>query len=316
MSSANEIVALKSLGISPSNVTRPAITFALVLSLVTVWLVDLAFSWGYYGMEGVILTSMDEVAYGVLRTQRKYSNDQFSISVADVDGKKLIRPVITFHQDDGEAITMMAREAQLRTTADGNLQVALTNGSVEVDDAAFHFPDTVEHVIPLSRQHSDLLAEISPSHMRLSQVPQARREQRVQMARCEQAMAVEAAFALSTGEFGSLSVPCWNPRLDKLKQHEQRLHRLETEPYRRWASGFSCLAFAIVGIPMAIRLRTADVTTTFGICFVPILLVYYPLFALGLDRAKNGEWPAYCVWLGNCACFAVGAWLIHRIAER
>ena len=147
-------------------------------------------------------------------------------------------------------------------------------------------------------------------------MPQARREQRMQLERCKHAMAVEAAFALSTGDFGTLSVPCWTPRLADLNQQVLRMHRLETEPYRRWASGFSCLAFVIVGIPLAIRLRTSDVTTTFGICFLPILLVYYPLFALGLDRAKNGELPAYCVWLGNFVCFAAGTWLLRRVARR
>ena len=100
-----------------------------------------------------------------------------------------------------------------------------------------------------------------------------------------------------------------------MEGQRQRLHRLETEPFRRWASGFSCLAFVMVGAPLAIRLRNSDLMTTFGICFLPILIVYYPLFAYGLDRAKNGALPPYCVWLGNVVCLAIGAWLLRKVSR-
>ena len=84
------------------------------------------------------------------------------------------------------------------------------------------------------------------------------------------------------------------------------LHRLETEPHRRWANGFSCLAFVVVGAATAIRRRNADVLTSFFICFLPILIVYYPLLAYGLDSAKNGTLPPSSVWLGNAIMAAWG----------
>ncbi len=36
----------------------------------------------------------------------------------------------------------------------------------------------------------------------------------------------------------------------------QQLNRLSTEPVRRWANGFSCLCFALVGIGVALRARS------------------------------------------------------------
>ena len=77
--------------------------------------------------------------------------------------------------------------------------------------------------------------------------------------------------------------------------------------------GFSCFFFVWLGIPLAINMRSADYWTSFGACFLPILLIYYPLFALGLDRAKNGMWPAYSVWLGNLVLFAFGLWLLRKV---
>ena len=88
---------------------------------------------------------------------------------------------------------------------------------------------------------------------------------------------------------------------------------MRTEPWRRWANGFSCMAFVLVGAPLAIRLRTADVWTSFIACFLPILVVYYPLLAYGVDLAKSGDLPPYCVWLGNVVLVTVGYRMIRWV---
>ncbi len=86
----------------------------------------------------------------------------------------------------------------------------------------------------------------------------------------------------------------------------ERLARLETEPYRRWACGFSCFCFVWLGIPLSIWYRTADYWFVFGVAFLPLLLVYYPLFMMALEKAKDGDWPPYSVWLGNLVILAIG----------
>jgi lipopolysaccharide export system permease protein len=68
----------------------------------------------------------------------------------------------------------------------------------------------------------------------------------------------------------------------------------------------------MVGVPVAIRLRTADLWTSFALCFLPILGVYYPLLAFGVGRAKAGDLPPYFVWMGNVILVAVGYWFLRR----
>ncbi len=92
-----------------------------------------------------------------------------------------------------------------------------------------------------------------------------------------------------------------------------RLNSLKMEPWRRWAGGFSCLLFVWVGIPLSIWMKSADHWTSFGTCFLPTLLIYYPVFTLGLDHARDGSWTPASVWLGNLALLAVGAWWMRRI---
>ena len=55
----------------------------------------------------------------------------------------------------------------------------------------------------------------------------------------------------------------------------------------------------LIGAPMAIWRRNADFLTNFFLCFMPILLIYYPLLALGVDRPKPASCPPCSVWFGN-----------------
>jgi len=66
---------------------------------------------------------------------------------------------------------------------------------------------------------------------------------------------------------------------------------------------------------MAIRRRSSDFVSSFFICFLPILLVYYPFMMFGLDRAKAGDIPPYMVWSGNVVLLAWGAYLLRRVLK-
>ena len=116
-----------------------------------------------------------------------------------------------------------------------------------------------------------------------------------------------------TGDFDGLAGGDWQNDTKDLQHQKFRLYRMQTEPPRRWANGFSCLCFALVGTAMAIRRRNADALTSFFLCFVPILMVYYPLLAFGVDRAKAGAITPYAVWLANVILVVWGLWLLRRV---
>src|SRR5690606_4238615 len=94
MAASNEVVAVKSLGISPMAIVWPTITFSILVSLAAVLLNDLAVSWGRTGREQVLLESMETVVYNQLRTRRNYSMGPVSVSVEGVEGTVLISPKI------------------------------------------------------------------------------------------------------------------------------------------------------------------------------------------------------------------------------
>ncbi len=315
MSFMNEITAIKSLGISPWVAIRPAIVFAFAASLIVVMVIDLAFSWGYHQTRRVVAMSVAEIAYSVLSTQHSYTSSQFSIRVDGVEGHRLLSPMIEMRNGNEGSTRIIAREAQLETNADdGTLTLVLTDGFVEMENqATLRFPDTIRRSFDLSGAAPGELDSANPSHMRLWEVPIALARQRDRIEQQKKNLATEAAFDLLTGNFASWIGPNKLAPTDQLRYEKERLHRLQVEPHRRWASGFSCLGFAVIGIPLAMRLRTSDIIKTFAVCFLPILIVYYPLFALGLDQAKSGAWPPYSVWLGNAVCLTVGIYLFRNV---
>jgi lipopolysaccharide export system permease protein len=312
MSADNEVTAIKALGVSPLAVLWPGYALAFALSLFGVWLNDVGFSWGHAGVQRVVLQSVEEIAYRLLRAQHSYSNPKFSILVRDVQDRRLIQPIMNFQpNNDLPAFTLIAREAELRSDYERNtLRLILTDFVIEWGGVVTaRHPGTREHEIPLSYASSRDARTDSPSHLPLSRIAAATEAQRTHIEEIEDSLAAQAALGLVTGDFEGLGEEVWRGKRRDLEEAKIRLARLKTEPWRRWAGGFSCLCFVLVGAPVAIRLRSADYLTTFAFCFGPILLAYYPLFAICLEKAKEGGLPPYFVWSANLACGAIGIWL-------
>lgn len=319
MSADNEIIAAKSVGISPLAFLAPSFILAFLISLAAVWLNDVAASWGQTGAERVVQQAIEQIAYGMLRTHRAYSSPRFSISVVDVEGRKLLHPTVTFHASgESPPFTLIAEEAELRLNADKTaLNILLTNSELDWGkDWGCYIPGVAEQEIPLTAASRKGGASSASATAAIKDIPQRIAEQETDMQHMQQQFAAEAAYEMLTGEFGALIGPKWSGRHVQLRDAEYQLYRLNLVPWRRWANGFSCLFFVLVGAPLAIRLRNADIWTSFGLCFLPILLLYYPLLMYGLDRAKCGALPPYSIWMGNLALLIGGIWLIYTVLRR
>ena len=312
LASANEVIAVKASGISPMVLLWPVFIFAFLLSLSAVWINDVAVSWGREGMARVIIESVEEVAYGRLQQQHSYSSHQFSINVKDVVGKRLIRPEITFQGDGDQPANISCEEASLHTDLkEQTLTITCTNGLMEIGGVSYTNPGTWDQVLPLDTSNG----RRSPSDLPMYKIPVDEDQQQTRIDAIQRQMTATAACQLLTGDYASLSGPEWNRKQGQVRDAQQRLYRLQMEPPRRWANGFSCLCFVIVGAPLAVYLRNADFLTSFFACFLPILLMYYPMLMFGVSQAKNGGFPPDAVWAGNIIFACVGTWLVHRVCR-
>lgn len=314
MAGYNEVVAIKALGISPMSVLRPAFAVGCLLSLVAVWLNDVAVSWGRVGAQRVVLESVEEIAYGMLRTEGSYSSDKFSINVKGIDGRRLIHPTVWIApRGAAPAISIEAQEATLESDPAKNVfKMVLRNAQFTMGTFSMRYPDW-DQEIPLSDASRADDRSHNPSSLPLSRITREIAAQEEEIQRRQEELAARAAFQMLTGDFGALTGPTWDQDMSAAADMRTRLCRLRTEPYRRWSAGFSCLFFVWIGAPMAMWLRNKDFLTSFFLCFSPILAIYYPLLAYGIDGAKNGTIPPISVWAGNVVLLAAGAWLLRRV---
>ncbi|MFN6191586.1 MAG: LptF/LptG family permease [Planctomycetia bacterium] len=315
LSASNEITALKAAGITPMAAIWPAIAVAVVVSFVSVWLNDVAVSWGRDGVRRVIIGSVEDIIYGRLRQQRSYSTSKMSINVKGVEGRRLIRPTLSF-QPGGQAapVTVSAAEAEMRAdAAKGTLTISCKNGTIHIGDVKAVFPDTIERVVPLDTVSRKETVSTSPSEIAMADFPRARADQAAAISQLHQLAAAKTALAIFSGRMEQTLPAAVQAERQEVKHAASRLNRIIMEPWRRWANGFSCLCFVLVGAPMAIRMRNADFLTSFFLCFLPILVVYYPVFMLGVSRVKAGVLPPPAVWMGNILIMLWGMWLLRRV---
>jgi lipopolysaccharide export system permease protein len=97
-------------------------------------------------------------------------------------------------------------------------------------------------------------------------------------------------------------------RLDRVMRYEYHL---------RPAIAFGCLLFAAVGCPVGLWANRADYLSIFVICFLPALVVYYPVLFMVGGYAREGKIPmAAGVWTANGVLALAAAVLSWRLIRR
>jgi len=319
MSGTNELVALKANGTSPMVAIWPVIFLAFIVSLVSVWLNDVAVTWGRRGVDRVVLQSFEDIAYGMLRTQRSFSTSSLSIHVKDVQGDTLVRPTISIHtKENSSPITLVAQKAHLNLNTETNqLKIVLQDTQFDVGSNFYgEWPDKFEYEIPLTSLAGPRHATNRPSDTALREIESRITSQQSTILDLKQNLAAQAGFQLLTGDLMEMTGKAWQTNNEELRVAHFNLNRYEAEPYRRWANGFCCLAFVLIGATYSIRRRVADFWNCFATVFFPVVVAYYPIFQFGVNQAKAGNLPPYSVWMGNIFFFALGLWLVQRLIRK
>jgi lipopolysaccharide export system permease protein len=306
MTGTNEVLALKSLGVNPMAIIWPAIVFAFLLSLGTIWLQEIAATWCRPRVTQVAAESIEEIAYGMLRTNNSCKLAQFSITVKRVtDDNKLIQPTITLPVSGSDSITTLrAAEAELRTDRQKKgLNIICRDVIIDLEEKV-QYTQSDEQVIFVP-----MMDPGKPEHHRdwvaLYEIPEHIAQLKMEIWPLEERRAAVEARGLQLAETDRV----------RLADLWHMLYRLQTEPYRRFSNGFTCLCFVLIGIPVSMFWRHADILTNFFVCFVPVLAVYYPLLMLSEDLSTSGKlWPI-SFWLSNTVFIAAGIYLLKRVVN-
>jgi len=314
MSGNNEVIALKSLGIPPKAFLMPVFVITFFISIIGVRINELAVTWGQKGLYNVLLRGAEDILMEQLKQEQQFetNNKQITILVDGVDAaqRQLLGPQIMLKKP--EAVTIESRTAQISIDFDAKVltiefsDIRMTGDGLMVLYRDRKIPIPLSDFFPIGESNS-------PSKMDLPRIYGEKRKTVEQIERQRRIIAAHRTFAGSMGSIDDWTKWEINDAKMAIRSLLSHQNRLSVEPPRRWATGFCCFFFVWLGAPLAIWMRKSDFFASFFACFLPILILYYPLLAFGLSQAKNGALPPMCVWSANAVIGLVGLWFLRQI---
>ena len=308
-----EITAAKAAGISVSSLLWPSFVVGAALSAFSLILIDQAIPWAVGNIQRTVVEAMEEIVLDRLKTERQFGDRRsgLHVTVESVEGRVLKRPVFQYQRGKSQAATMWADEATIRLDPENDqVLVTLSRGTIELPD---------QQRIYINREETRAIRwkasknETQPRHLPIRDINRELDAVASERRRADERMIIEAAFAMTQGDFESLLDPK-NRRKKQLSDIETRTNRMQTEIHSRYAMACSCLFFVLVGAPLAVLKAKARFLTSFLYCFVPITTGYYPLVLGMMAQSKKGHVdPMWAMWIGNAALAFAGYLLLRRV---
>lgn len=103
-----------------------------------------------------------------------------------------------------------------------------------------------------------------------------------------------------------------DPDLPKAEQAKQ-LMRVQITIHEKFATAFSVLSFALVAIPLGIKVSRKETSANLGLGLLLALGYYFATVMAGLLE-NNPAWrPDLLIWLPNIVFQGVGLWLFYKV---
>jgi lipopolysaccharide export system permease protein len=314
----NEILAVKSAGVNILHVMRPALLLGALASAATMALYYDVIPASHLMLRQLIFNDAEELLYSTLKKHKFLSPTQFpyAIWVNDVQGRKLIQPTIKVRNALGRTTgVVQGKEAELQVDMNNKkLLIRMKDGyytSLENDGNTGAFNETVyEQELPKTFGPD---ARRRERDMTWGEMVRRRRE-------LEQALDAVRLQAAEEG-LGAAAPPDLPERIKKRQTEEQFIRQqivyIDVEMAMRPALAAGCFFFVLVGCPVGVWFSRSDFLSSFMTCFLPIVVVYYPLVLCGTGLAKDGKCDVVAlVWAANAVMGVAGVVLFWRLLKR
>ncbi len=328
MSADNELTAIKAAGVPITYALWPALFLGAAISAVVWWLNDEFIPRNHHLLRTTALKDIEELLYSRLRRDLCFNEPRvnYAIWVRDVQGRRLLTATFKKRDANGrDEIIAQAEIAELTVDLEGEtVWVEMWQGDMSKDGGATYFSFDKEKV-PLPLPPLGAARKVRARELTNSQILVRRQELLDKIAELETKQRSRAAENPpqegwpkneTQREKGLTSAPKLPPETE-LKFLYKELYELDTEYATRPALALGCLFFVLIGCPVAIWFHKRDFLSAFVTCFLPIVIVYYPLMMFGINLGKEGRVnPMYMMWTGNLVLGLVGLILLWRLTRR
>jgi lipopolysaccharide export system permease protein len=316
MAGDQEITAAKAAGISALSLLWPSFLMSGALCICALVLEDQAIPWAMKNIERAVALATEDIFLDILRSQHQFvKNDKgIVIAVEDVVGKKLIRPTIQHSPKGQDAVTIQAAEGSVTFDLE-NQEVNLHLRDIYIDSNSrytVHAPREQTITFPIDNQNKRVNPRYKSIHENrnalggLVQGLETRRRERD----------IETALALAVGDFDHLAHPDLHQYDVDAENNRVDIARYRTAIHSRFALSTSCVFFALLGGPFAILQARRQFLTSFFMCFVPILVLYYPIALLMMSLSKSSTVnPAWAMWTGNLVLLGVALFVLRKVLK-
>lgn len=314
----NEVLAIKASGVNVLNVVTPGVILGLTMSLATLGLYYRVIPYTHYLLRAMVFHDAEEFMYSILRRHGTINHPSipYSMFVKGVQGKKLTSPVFKRRNAKGVIdVVANAKEADLRVDMAHKLVlIHMRHGDVIGEDGVRAYFIDKYFEVPLPKDFGTH-TKVPARDMTWKELRQkwAEYEQLLAEAR-ERTEAAAARLALS-GQPADLPVHVRNLQ-NQEREIRNKIRFLYVEMLMRPALSFGCLVFILVGCPIGIMFSRSDYLGAFMTCFLPIVIVYYPLMLAGTNLAKDGKVnEILLVFAADAVIAACGVVLLRFLAR-
>jgi lipopolysaccharide export system permease protein len=345
MSSDNEIVAMKTGGMSLVAIARPVLMAGVVLSFAMIPVHNFVVPETNHRLAN-LLVSIHRKKPALQLRDGVFMNDikGYSILVNKSTGREIEGVTISKLEEGKPAQTIRAERGEIFFSDDGNtLVLRLYNGEIhDVDEKdpkrylrlsfnehTMNIPDAGTQLIRLEREHrgdremsiTDLRAEMKRMQERIdAQDREIVKIVRQSSTELEEFYKAETSVdEKSEGQATRAPTSIVSATEDKLRgmksqleSHRRRIRSLAVEVHKKIALSFACIVFVIIGVPIGVRAREASAGAGMVIS-VLFFAVYYAFLKVGENLADRGLMPpTLSMWAANIVLGAIGLHLFMR----
>ena len=323
MASDNEIVAIKTAGLSAISALLPTWILAVGLTAALGYAGSEFIPRATHAFRKILLQDVEDLLYKTLKKEGKFDapDAPFFIAVKTVEDRTLIGATFKHRKSKQEPnsfdLQVYAKKARIHFDVPGRMvRVELEESETTGNTSPFlfwvHGKQMLEYPLPKDQKTQFEMRIQEMTNAELT-VQQAIFQRKIDEEQARQAVA--AAMWIASGRLSRVNWPEVGEAYTKFPYWKKKIDEYETEKNLRAALALGTILFVWIGAPVGIMFARRDFLSAFITCFLPIIVLYYPLTLAGVNLAKEGAAFRYIVFAGDAVLLIVGGLVVLKIRK-